>query len=103
MHSTACKDVDQHARLAWHRVREGYKVESLAIGTEKVTPEQLWIRTLDGRMPFGKVTVAIANKHARQLWVMLVHDDTYDADAWLKHPMVQRPAGKHAITVTAMA
>jgi transposase len=26
------KDVDQQARLSWHRVREGYKVESLAIG-----------------------------------------------------------------------
>src|SRR5476649_1826155 len=26
------KDVDQQARLAWHRVREGYKTESLAIG-----------------------------------------------------------------------
>ncbi len=25
-------DVDQQARLAWHRVREGYKTESLAIG-----------------------------------------------------------------------
>ena len=31
------------------------------------------------------------------------HDETYDADAWLQHPMVQRPAGKHAITVAAMA
>ncbi len=26
------KDIDQQARLAWHRVREGYKAESLAIG-----------------------------------------------------------------------
>src|SRR5690348_18257571 len=26
------KEVDQQARLAWHRVREGYKTESLAIG-----------------------------------------------------------------------
>ena len=26
------KDVDQHARLSWHRVREGYKAECLAIG-----------------------------------------------------------------------
>jgi transposase len=26
------KDVDQQARLSWHRVREGYKAESLAIG-----------------------------------------------------------------------
>jgi transposase len=26
------KSVDQQVRLSWHRVREGYKVESLAIG-----------------------------------------------------------------------
>ena len=55
------------------------------------------------RMPFGKVLVAIANKHARQLWAMLAHEATYDPDAWLQHPMVQRPAGMHAITVAAMA
>ncbi len=74
-----------------------------AVSAEKSTPEQIWIRQLAGRMSFGKVLVAIANKHARQLWAMLAHDETYDADAWLKHPMVQRPAGKHAITSNAMA
>jgi transposase len=73
-----------------------------AVSVEKSMPEQIWIRQLACRMPFGKVLVAIANKHARQLWAMLAHDDTYDADAWLKHPMVQRPAGKHASTVTVM-
>ncbi|MHB1589485.1 MAG: IS110 family transposase, partial [Metallibacterium scheffleri] len=49
------------------------------------------------------VLVAIANKHVRQLWAMLAHEEPYDADAWLQHPMVQRLAGKHAITVAAMA
>ena len=73
------------------------------VSAEKSTPEQIWIRQLACRMPFGKVLVAIANKHARQLWAMLAHEETYDADAWLQHPMVQRPAGKHAITVAAMA
>lgn len=58
-----------------------------AVATEKATPEQLWIRTLDGRMPFGKVLVAIANKHARQIWVMLAHDVDYDPHACLNHPM----------------
>jgi len=70
---------------------------------DRAKPEQIWIRQLACRMPFGKLLVAIANKHARQLWAMLAHDETYDADAWLQHPMVQRPAGKHAITVAAMA
>lgn len=43
------------------------------------------------RMPFGKLLVAIANKHARQLWAMLARGENYDADAWAKHPMAQRP------------
>lgn len=60
--------------------------------TEKATPEQIWIRQLAPRMPFGKLLVAIANKHARQLWAMLARDEDYDADAWIKHPMVQRNA-----------
>ena len=58
-----------------------------AVATEKATPEQLWIRTLDGRMPFGKILVAIANKHARQIWTMLAHDVDYDPHACLRHPM----------------
>ena len=70
---------------------------------DKSTPEQIWIRQLACRMPFGKVLVAIANKHARQLWAMLAHEEAYDAEAWLKLPMVQRPAGKHAMRVAAMA
>mgnify|MGYP001597302104 CR=1 FL=1 len=58
-----------------------------AVATEKATPEQLWIRSLAGRLSFGKVLVAIANKHARQLWVMLAHDVDYDPCASLRHPM----------------
>jgi transposase len=58
-----------------------------AVAIEKATPEQLWIRSLDGRMLFGKVVVAIANKHARQIWAMLAHDVDYDPCACLNHPM----------------
>ena len=58
-----------------------------AVATEKATPEQLWIRSLDGRMPFGKVIVAIANKHARQIWAMLAYEVDYDPHACLNHPM----------------
>ena len=60
----------------------------------RATPEQIWIRDLASRLPFGKVVVAIANKHARQAWAMLARGEDYDAHAWLKHPMVQRPASK---------
>src|SRR5690606_18588250 len=61
-----------------------------AVAWEKATPEQRWIQDLDRRLPFGKLLVAIANKHARQLWTMLARGERYDAEAWLKHPMVQR-------------
>lgn len=60
----------------------------------KASPEQLWIRELATRLPFGKVLVAIANKHARQAWAMLARGEDYDPEAWLRHPMVQRPASK---------
>lgn len=67
-----------------------------AVTPERATPEQLWIRDLASRLMFGKVVVAIANKHARQLWAMLARDEDYDPHAWLKHPMVQRPRSKRA-------
>lgn len=72
-----------------------------AVALEQATAEQIWIRGLAQRLPFGKVLVAIANKHARQLWAMLARDEDYDAEAWLRHPMVQRPARRktHAVTV----
>ena len=57
---------------------------------DRATPEQLWIVQLAARMPFGKLLVAIANKHVRQIWAMLARNEAYDAEAWLKHPMVQR-------------
>ena len=64
------------------------------VAVARATPEQIWIRDLASRLPFGKVVVAIANKHARQAWAMLARGEDYDAHAWLKHPMVQRPASK---------
>ncbi|HJR31881.1 MAG TPA: IS110 family transposase [Pseudomonas sp.] len=57
------------------------------VSLDKTTPEQLWIRSLACRMPFGKVIVAIANKHARQLWAMLAHALDYDPCASIKHPL----------------
>jgi hypothetical protein len=37
------------------------------------------------------VLVAIANKHARQIWAMLAHGVDYDPDACLQHPMHRAP------------
>lgn len=61
-----------------------------AVSRERAAPEQVWIQRLATRLPFGKLLVAIANKHARQLWTMLARGEPYDADAWAKHPMAQR-------------
>jgi transposase len=67
-----------------------------AVATEQATPEQLWIRTLDRRMPFGKVLVAIANKHARQAWAMLARDVDYDPHACLQHPRHRQASAAEA-------
>jgi transposase len=57
-----------------------------AVAHDKATPEQLWIRSLAVRLPFGKVLAAIANKHARQLWVILARGVDYDPHAALQFP-----------------
>jgi transposase len=68
-----------------------------AISADKASAEQLWIKRLSTRMCFGKLLVAVANKHARQMWAMLARGEDYDADAWQRHPMVQRAASKKAV------
>lgn len=60
------------------------------VSVDKATPEQQWIVQLATRLPFGKVLVAIANKHARQRWAMLARNEAYDPEAWSKQPMVKR-------------
>ena len=71
-----------------------------AVTPDQASAEQIWIQGLSTRLPFGKVLEAIANKHARQMWAMLTRGEEYDPDAWLSHPMVQRPAKRHRTTVT---
>jgi transposase len=68
---------------------------------DKATPEQIWINQLATRMPFGKLLVAIANKHARQIWAMLARGEAYDPHAWLRHPMVQRNASRKTMPAAA--
>ena len=66
------------------------------IAHDKATPEQIWIQQLSARMSFGRVLVAVANKHARQLWAMLARGEAYDPHAWINHPMTQRNKTKQA-------
>lgn len=68
-----------------------------AVSREQATAEQLWIKALETRLPFGKLLVAIANKHARQLWAILARGEDYDANAWLNNPMAQRPVSRREL------
>ena len=64
---------------------------------DKATPEQIWIQQLMTRMSFGRVLVAVANKHARQSWAMLARGEAYDPHAWINHPMTQRNKTRQAV------
>ncbi len=70
--------------------------DAVAVATEKATPGQPWVRSLDGRMPFGEVIVAIANKQARQIRAMLAHQVDYDPHACLRHPTHRQTREAHA-------
>jgi transposase len=69
-----------------------------AVSVEKATPEQLRIGQLAIRMPLGKVLVAIANQHARQLRAMLAHGVDYDPSASLRHSLAKRSTTQAALT-----
>lgn len=68
-----------------------------AVDRGRATPEQVWIQSLASRLPFGKVLVAIANKHARQMWAILARGEDYDPHAWMRHPMTQRGKSKRSL------
>lgn len=44
--------------------------------------EQRWMAALRDRIGFQKTLVAIANKHARQIWAMMSKGESYNPDAW---------------------
>lgn len=43
---------------------------------------QQWIVALSGRIGYHKTLIAIANKHARQLWAVLAKGEAYNPQAW---------------------
>ena len=51
----------------------------------QATHLQRWIVALYARKGYHKTLIAIANKHARILWAMLVRDQHYDPSAWQRH------------------
>lgn len=49
---------------------------------DTLTRLQQWIVGLNARVGYHKTLVAIANKHARQLWAVLAKGETYNPEAW---------------------
>ena len=49
---------------------------------DTLTRLQQWIVGLNARVGYHKTLVAIANKHARQLWAVLAKEEHYNPDAW---------------------
>ena len=52
---------------------------------DKQNRMQQWIVRLYGRVGYHKTLVAIANKHARQLWALLAKGEAYDLNAWQRY------------------
>jgi transposase len=51
------------------------------------THEQRWMVSLYERVGYHKTLIAIANKHARQVWAMMVKGEEYNPEAWRQHPL----------------
>lgn len=55
---------------------------ALRTAPDKATHLQRWIVSLHQRKGFHKTLLAIANKHARIVWVLLARGENYDPNAW---------------------
>lgn len=72
---------------------------------------QLWMVKLNDRVGYHKAGVAIANKHARQVWAMLARGEAYNPDAYkdweAAHAAVRpgdmREASDHHLSTAALA
>jgi transposase len=71
---------------------------ALKTAPEKATHLQRWIAALYARKGYHKTLIAIANKHARILWAMLVREQHYDPNAWQRHPRATRQATAAPLT-----
>jgi transposase len=59
--------------------------QALKCGPEKSTRLQQWIAQLHTRAGYHKTLIAIANKNARMLWVLLAKEESYNPDAWKRN------------------
>jgi transposase len=58
---------------------------ALAADPQRATRLQHWMLRLYARAGYFRTLVAIANKHARMIWVILAKGEDYDAAAWKRH------------------
>ena len=86
------RDGDAYLRTLLIQGARSAVVQAQRVARDRATPEQVWIQQLALRMPFGKLLVAIANKHARQLWAMLARGEAYDPHAAARHPLAHGTA-----------
>lgn len=61
-------------------------IAALRKSPEKRTRLQHWMIDARLRLGYYKTLVAIANKHARMIWVILAKGEAYDPDAWKRYP-----------------
>ena len=62
-------------------------VLNVAIRKHTAQPDQLsrlqqWMIAVYQRAGYAKAKVAIANKHARQIWAILSKGEAYNSEAW---------------------
>jgi transposase len=69
---------------------------ALRTAPAKATHLQRWIVTLYQRKGYHKTLVAIANKHARIVWVLLARGENYDPNAWQRGSRSMRLAAAAA-------
>lgn len=73
---------------------------------ERLNRLQQWMVRLHERVGYHKAAVAIANKHARQVWAMLARGEAYNSEAWREweaaHGMVET-SDQEAIEALATA
>jgi len=68
-------------------VHSAGSVLNAALRRQRISPDKLsrlqqWMVSLYERVGYAKAKVAIANKHARQVWAMLHKGEAYNAEAW---------------------
>ena len=58
----------------------------LRVAARHTAPTTTWLKALQTRRYAASVAVVLANKHARIVWALLVHDRDYNSDYAVTSP-----------------